>query len=106
LSVFDSIPSFQALKAGITLHHQITNKIFKMKKFFFAVQVFGILAMFPLYVILEMNHGLPENKNHSGVTEKPEKAAIGASLNSDAQDENSILLNYLWVPELRLVRMK
>ena len=77
-----------------------------MKKFLFAVQVFGIIGMFPIYVILEMNHGLPENKNHSGVAEKPEKTAIGASLNSEAQDEQSIQLNYLWVPELRLVRMK
>ncbi len=39
-----------------------------MKKFLFAAQVFGIMMMFPLYVILEMNHGtasLDENKNHS-----------------------------------------
>ena len=77
-----------------------------MKKFVFAVQVFGILAMFPLYVILEMNHGLPESKSHSGVAEKPDKTIIGASLNSEGQDENSIRLNYLWVQELRLVRMK
>ena len=77
-----------------------------MRKFVFAVQVFGIIAIFPIYVILEMNHGLPGNKNHSGVTEKPEKTAIGASLNSEAQDENFIRLNYLWVREIGLVRMK
>ena len=31
-----------------------------MKKLVFAVQVFGIIAMFPIYVILEMNHGTSE----------------------------------------------
>ena len=68
-----------------------------MKKFFFAVQVFGIIAMFPLYVILEMNHGLPENKNHSGVTGKPEKTIIRVALNSKAENENSITSKILTV---------
>ena len=61
-----------------------------MKKFVFAVQVFGIIAMFPIYVILEMNHGLPENKNHPFVKEKPERTIIRVSLNSEAQNGNSI----------------
>ena len=61
-----------------------------MKKFFFAVQVFGIIAMFPIYVILEMNHGLPENKNHSGAKGKPEKTIILESLNTKGQNENSV----------------
>ena len=65
-----------------------------MKKFVFAVQVFGIIAMFPIYVILEMNHGLPENKNQSGVTGKPEKTIIRVSLNSKVQNENSIPVKY------------
>lgn len=71
-----------------------------MKKFFFAVQVFGIIAMFPLYVILEMNHGtgaLPENKNHPVFIEGSGKVAALASVNSEVQDEYSIRLNYLWV---------
>ncbi len=63
-----------------------------MKKLLFAVQVFGIIAMFPLYVILEMNHGtgLPENKNQSGVIETPQKRSSGHLLNSEEQNENSI----------------
>lgn len=50
-----------------------------MKKFVFAVQVFGIIAMFPIYVLLEMNHGIskiPGNRNLPIVTEEKEKAVI------------------------------
>lgn len=63
-----------------------------MKKFAFAVQVFGLIAMLPIYVILEMNHGtgLAENKNHSDVKEKPAKTIILVSLNSEAKNEKSI----------------
>lgn len=70
-----------------------------MKKFVFAVQVFGIIAMFPIYVILEMNHGtgLPENKNHSGVAEKPEKTIFRVALNSKVENENSITSKLLTV---------
>ena len=68
-----------------------------MKKFLFAVQVFGIIALFPIYVILEMNHGLPENKNHSGVAEKPEKTIIRVALNSKVENENSITSKLLTV---------
>ena len=53
-----------------------------MKKLVFAVQVFGIIAMFPIYVILEMNHGtekLFENKNHPVVKDRVEKTAIRAA---------------------------
>jgi len=41
-----------------------------MKKLVFAAQVFGLLAMFPIVVFLEMNHAtgrLPENVNPSDV---------------------------------------
>jgi hypothetical protein len=61
-----------------------------MKKFFFALQVFGIIALFPIYVILEMNHGSPENKNHVNVIEKAEETAIQVSLKAEAKNENSI----------------
>ena len=50
-----------------------------MKKFVFAVQVFGIIAMFPIYVLHEMNHGIskiPGNRNLPIVTEEKEKAVI------------------------------
>ena len=70
-----------------------------MKKLVFAVQVFGIIALFPIYVILEMNHGtgLPENKNHSGVEEKPDKTIIRVALNSKIENENSITSKLLTV---------
>lgn len=43
-----------------------------MKKLVFAFQMFGVIAMFPLYVIVEFNHAkrtLPE-QNPSSVIEK------------------------------------
>jgi len=61
-----------------------------MKKFVFAVQVFGIIALFPIYVILEMNHGLPENKNHLVVKEKIEETTIHVSPNAEVQNEKSL----------------
>ena len=80
-----------------------------MKKLVFAVQVFGIIAMFPIYVILEMNHGtekLPESNNHPVAKEEVEKAAIRASFNFEARNENSIRLTYLWNQDILFVRMK
>lgn len=80
-----------------------------MKKLLFAVQVFGIIAMFPIYVILEMNHGtqkLSENKNPAVVKERVEKTAIRASFNFEARNGNSIRLTYLWIQDLSFVRMK
>ena len=80
-----------------------------MKKLVFAVQVFGIIAMFPIYVILEMNHGtekLSENKNYLGGKEGVEKTAIRGSFNFEARNENSIRLTYLWIQYLPFVRMK
>ena len=44
-----------------------------MKKLLFAVQVFGAIAMFPLYVIVEFNHGsktLPVNTSTSVIENK------------------------------------
>jgi len=48
-----------------------------MKKILFAAQVFGLIVMFPLIVVLEMNHvqgGTPEKNFPSGLT--MDKAAI------------------------------
>jgi hypothetical protein len=63
-----------------------------MKKIVFAVQVFGIIALFPIYVVFEMNHGTeksPENMNHPVVKERIEKTIIRASLNAEAQIESA-----------------
>ncbi|MEP7377653.1 MAG: hypothetical protein ABI675_29885 [Chitinophagaceae bacterium] len=77
-----------------------------MKKFLFAVQVFGIIAMFPIYVILEMNHGtgsLPENKSQPVVKGIIEKTAIRTSFNSEVRDGNPIRLTYLWIQYLPFI---
>jgi hypothetical protein len=69
-----------------------------MKKIVFTLQVFGTIALFPIYVVLEMNHGtgkLPENKNHPVVKEKIEKTIIHASLDAEARNEMSVPVKYL-----------
>lgn len=76
-----------------------------MKKLVFAAQVFGVIAMFPIYVILEMNHGtseLPGDRNQPVVTEQKEKAFIG-SLNSESQVKILYPVQYLRVQQLRTV---
>ena len=60
-----------------------------MKKLLFAVQVFGAIAMFPLYVIVEFNHGsktLPVN-NSSSVIVKEQK---DISAQSGVRNENVV----------------
>lgn len=66
-----------------------------MKKLVFAMQVFGIIASFPIYVTLQMNHSLPENKNHISIKEKTEETTIRVSLNAEAQNENSVPVKIL-----------
>lgn len=76
-----------------------------MKKLVFAAQVFGIMALFPLYVILEMNHGaaaIPGDRNQPVVTGQKEKAFIG-SLNSESQVKILYPVQYLRVQQLRTV---
>jgi len=50
-----------------------------MKKLVFAIQMFGLLAMFPVVVFLEMNHAtrrFPENTNPSNVVMNSEKSFV------------------------------
>ena len=50
-----------------------------MKKLVFAAQVFGLIAIFPIVVILEINHGArssSESNSTSSVVQKPEKTSI------------------------------
>ena len=64
-----------------------------MKKFAFTVQVFGLMAMVPLFVILEMNHGtgkLPENNSHTIVKEKIDNTITLEAINSDDHQSISI----------------
>jgi hypothetical protein len=67
-----------------------------MKKLVFAVQVFGIIALFPIYVILEMNHGIersPGNINPRVAKEIIDAPAL--SLNADVQKGISIPVKIL-----------
>lgn len=50
-----------------------------MKKIVFAVQVFGLIAMFPIVVVLEMTHGTggsSKRNSTSGVKQKIEIISI------------------------------
>ena len=64
-----------------------------MKKIEFALQVFGLVAILPLYVILELNHAsvsLPENKINTGITEKTEM--INADIAGENEEQNIVFL--------------
>jgi hypothetical protein len=54
----------------------------KMKKIVFAAEVFGLIAMFPIVMILQLNHtaGVSnENNSPSSVMKKKEKTSIHLS---------------------------
>lgn len=61
-----------------------------MKRFVFAVQLFGIIALFPIYVILEMKHGLPEFNDHGVGKEMIEETSIQVFQNGETKNEISI----------------
>jgi hypothetical protein len=64
-----------------------------MKKIVFALQVFGMLALFPIYIVVEMNHGtasFPGTKNRPVVIEKTEKINTPLFLNAVAQIESAV----------------
>lgn len=64
-----------------------------MKKIVFAFQVFGLIVMFPIYVVLEMNHGsvkLTGNNSRQGITGKMVKKGIEQSINTKSQNRDDI----------------
>ena len=61
-----------------------------MKKIGFAAKVFGIIILTPVLVILELNHGLPDNKENSVVVKKVDTTIIQLSLNAEVQNDNAI----------------
>ena len=64
-----------------------------MKKIGFAMQVFGIIILFPLYVVLEMSHGtgsLPQNNDPAGIYEKTTKPSIESSLHAGVGNESYV----------------
>ncbi len=65
-----------------------------MKKVVFAIQVFGLIAMFPVYVATELNQGKNEltgNNPPSVITESLPQINAQAELNSKAKSINSFL---------------
>ena len=66
-----------------------------MKKVLFALQIIGLLAMFPTYVILEMNHGmgrLKENNIQLRVKEQIENTGSEKSENYKLENVNNIVI--------------
>ena len=61
-----------------------------MQKFVFAVKVLGTIILIPVWVILEITHDIPDNKQHPVVKEPVEKTATQLSLNAEDQNETSI----------------
>ena len=63
-----------------------------MKKLVFAAQVFGLIAAFPLYAVVEFNHGakvLPVVNSDSVAIEKPVKENLQSVVNSTIENENT-----------------
>ena len=61
-----------------------------MKKILFALEMFGLLVMFPMYVLLEMNHNpgrLKGNNMQPRVKEQIEKT--GTRLHENLKSENT-----------------
>ena len=64
-----------------------------MKKLVFAIQMFGLIALFPLYVIAEFNHGaerLPVNNSSIDFIKKTEVSNIQTALNT--KDEKLVFI--------------
>ncbi|MCW3109910.1 MAG: hypothetical protein JWQ09_4416 [Segetibacter sp.] len=67
-----------------------------MKKLVFAVQVFGLIIAFPIYVLLEFNHGtkaLPTNNSVAVTIENPVHKNIQQVINSKIENENKVCVN-------------
>ncbi len=65
-----------------------------MKKVAFAIQVFGLIAMFPAYMIAELNHGtgrLSIDNSCSGIIMEAPKKSIPSSLNADDKNGEMVL---------------
>ena len=61
-----------------------------MQKLGFAIKIFGIIILIPVWIILEVNHALPDNKQHPLIDGKDDKTTIQLSLHAKAQSENPI----------------
>ena len=65
-----------------------------MKKIVFTIQVFSLIAMFPVYVIAEFNHGTGRMtliNSASEIIKESVKKSTHLSLNSSKQNEDMVL---------------
>lgn len=63
-----------------------------MKKLVFAIQVFGLIAAFPIYIVVDFNHAakaLAANNSDSVDIEKPVKENLQSEVNSTIENENA-----------------
>lgn len=66
-----------------------------MKKAVFTIQVFGLIAMFPVYMAAELSHGngrLAINNPSSDIIKKPAKKNMQPKLNSVEENADAFLL--------------
>jgi hypothetical protein len=71
--------SFDPLKANLLLHHQKQLKNKQMKKIGFALQVFALITVLPLYVVVEMNHTTLPSAENSTISKNKGKAKTRAN---------------------------
>jgi hypothetical protein len=71
----------------------------KMKKIAFAAKVLGILALFPVYLIVELRQDAAGNINHTINNVTSDEASIPAALFSDAEVQS--FFPYAEFPEKR-----
>ncbi|HMJ45985.1 MAG TPA: hypothetical protein VK498_01560 [Ferruginibacter sp.] len=60
-----------------------------LKKLQFAIQVFGLIAMIPTYLILEMNHGKFGSQRNTPPSNVMEKSHLKQLEKSKAQNDNT-----------------
>lgn len=67
-----------------------------MKKVLFTIQMIALIAMFPVYLVTELNHEtgrLPVNNSPSEFNEKPEESKIQPALNTGEELLSSSVIN-------------
>ncbi len=67
-----------------------------MKKVLFTIQMIALIAMFPVYLVTELNHEtgrLTVNNSPSEFNEKPEESKIQPALNTGEELLSSSVIN-------------
>ena len=80
-----------------------------MKKLAFTLQVFGLMALLPAYVILEMNHEVAAtSRNHDQLSKNvaQQKMPISATFKSGTEAKTLYSSTYFGVLEIGLIKIK